>query len=179
MSDDRREDHEREDRGEPFRILFVCTGNTCRSPMAEGIAREILRERGWNHVEVRSAGVAAFPGSPISGGALRAAGRHGVSLEDHRSTPLTGELVADSDLILTMSAGHLRALAGSGAEERAALLPVFARGEREIRPGDGVPDPIGGDDELYEATYRELRGLIEASLDRLVPILSSDPSGAG
>ena len=51
----------------PFRLLFVCTGNTCRSPMAEVIARRRVAELGWDRVDVRSAGVAAFDGSPASG----------------------------------------------------------------------------------------------------------------
>ncbi len=164
-----------DDRGEPFRILFVCTGNTCRSPMAEAIARAALRDRGWDHVTVESAGVAAFPGSPISGGAVRAAARHGIELDHHRSSPLTGARVENSDLILTMSPSHLRILVDLGAEARSAVLPVFARGETEIRPGDGVQDPIGGDDAMYEATFRELRELIESALDRLTPILSPEP----
>ena len=54
----------------PLRVLFVCTGNTCRSPMAEVIARRGVRDRGWEHVEVGSAGVAAFDGAPASGGAI-------------------------------------------------------------------------------------------------------------
>ncbi|TVP54406.1 MAG: low molecular weight protein arginine phosphatase [Gemmatimonadales bacterium] len=171
---DERMGGESEVRGEPFRILFVCTGNTCRSPMAEAIARAALRDRGWDHVTVESAGVAAFPGAPISGGAVRAAARHGIELDHHRSSPLTEARVEDSNLILTMSPSHLQVLVDLGAEGRSAVLPVFARGETKIRPGDGVQDPIGGDDALYEATFRELRELIESALNRLAPMLSPE-----
>ncbi len=93
--------------GPKFRVLFVCTGNTCRSPMAEVIARSRAAELGWDHVEVRSAGIAAFPGAPASVGAVRAASKHGLDLSDHASAPLTAEAAREADLILTMSPTHL------------------------------------------------------------------------
>lgn len=165
--------HDRTD--DPFRILFVCTGNTCRSPMAEGIARHELAERGWDRVEVASAGVAAFPGSPISAGAVRAARAHGISLEDHRSSPLTLEALGEASLILAMSPGHLAPIGSAGFGERAALITAFADGAREPRPDDdGVRDPIGGDDALYEATFRELQELVRRAMDRLEPLLVAE-----
>ena len=76
--------------------------------MAEVIARRHMAERGWTHLEVRSAGVGAWDGSPASGGALRAAAAMGLDLSGHRSTFMSSELVDSSDLILTMSASHLQ-----------------------------------------------------------------------
>lgn len=161
------------DEESPFRILFVCTGNTCRSPMAEGIARRELEARGWGHVRVDSAGVAAFPGSPISEGALRAGHRHGVDLDRHRSTPISRPLLDEADLVLAMSPAHLRPLEEAGYGQKATLLPTFARGATEIRAGEGVRDPIGGDDSLYEATFHELEELVRKALDQLAPVLES------
>jgi protein-tyrosine-phosphatase len=169
------ESEARRPRTEPFRILFVCTGNTCRSPLAEALARREIDERGWNGVEVRSAGVASGVGSAPSEGAVRVARRHGLSLEDHSSRPVSMETVAWADLILTMSPGHLPGVAVAGGTDRATVITAFARGEEEDRtPSDdpGVPDPFGGDEEDYEATYATLNRLVTRVLDRIAPVVS-------
>lgn len=89
------------------RILFVCTGNTCRSPMAEGMMRKILSEEGLTDIEVRSAGVAAYEGTPLSDHAasvLKSKGCTGPSA----STFLSHTLVDWADLVLTMTSSHKR-----------------------------------------------------------------------
>ncbi len=156
----------------PFRLLFVCTGNTCRSPMAEVIARRRVEELGWEHVEVRSAGVAAFDGSPASGGAVRAAARNGLDLGEHTSSLLTPELVDEADLILTMSVAHLARVIELGGEDRAALITSFAAAGDASAPGAGVPDPIGGPDEDYLHTFEVLDGLVERALERIQPVVA-------
>ncbi|UUZ82572.1 low molecular weight protein arginine phosphatase [Paenibacillus sp. P26] len=89
------------------RILFVCTGNTCRSPMAEGMLRKMLTEQGFAGVEVKSAGVAAYEGSPMSDHAATVLKSKGCTVSG-QSTPLTEELIAWADLILTMTSSHKR-----------------------------------------------------------------------
>ena len=152
-----------------FNILFVCTGNTCRSAMAEGIARRELEERGWKHVHVASAGLAARDGEGAAGNAVAVAQRHGVSLDGHRTRAVTPELLEWADLVLTMSEGHLDALRRYGAGDKAALLSAFAAGD-DLR-ARGVRDPFGGPLQAYENTYAELRHLIAGAFDRLAPIL--------
>lgn len=153
----------------PFRVLFVCTGNTCRSPLAEALARRYAEERGWDGLEVRSAGVAAGSGMPASGGSLRVAERHGLDLGEHRSRPLTPELGDWADLILTMSTSHLTAMESLGLSGRATRIDLFVGGDDAQ---GGVPDPFGGDDEAYEATYTALESLVAEALDRLEPLLA-------
>ena len=157
---------------EPFKILFVCTGNTCRSPLAEAIARRSIEERGWGHVQVRSVGVGAMEGSAASGGAVRAGDRHGLDLTNHRASRATAETVEWADLILTMSPHHLQAAVELGGAEKATMLTSFAAGhDPEDIPG-AVIDPFGGSDEIYEATYQLLDRLVHLTLERLTPVVA-------
>ena len=160
-------------RGPPIRLLFVCSGNTCRSPLAEVLSRRVGSEVGGPTVEARSAGTHTRPGLAASGGALRAARRHGLSLDDHYSSVLSKELVEWADLIFAMSPDHLFGLKALGAQGKAFLLGAFATDEElEGINGDGdhlaVPDPFGGPDEVYEETFFTLEKYVELAMKRLV-----------
>ena len=85
-----------------MKLLLVCTGNICRSPMAEAIARRLLASRGRDDVTVASAGTAAQDGAPASEGAYLIALEHGLDLSAHRARQITTDLVADADLVLGM-----------------------------------------------------------------------------
>jgi protein-tyrosine phosphatase len=144
-------------------ILLVCTGNTCRSPLAEVLLRRALQEAGVTDVTVASAGTGAFAGEPASEGSYLVALEHGLDLAAHRARVVTREMVEASDLALTMSRGHLRRLELLGAGSKAALMGDYAG-----TPGDHeVADPVGGPIEGYRAALVELEAMSRAIAARI------------
>jgi len=158
-----------EDRPTAYRILFVCTGNTCRSPLAEVIARHALEQRGWNHVKVDSAGTSAVWDAPASEGSVRAAELVGLDLSGHRSQPLTRELIEGADIILGMTPSHVGAVGDSGGDRKSSLITEFMEGAGS---GQAIGDPLGGPLEEYVEARDRISQAVEALLDRLSAILS-------
>lgn len=151
-------------------ILFVCTGNTCRSPLAEAIAREVLKERGITAITVASAGTSAYDGAAASDGSLLVALEHGVDLGDHRARQLTSDLVRAADLILVMGPHHVDRVEALGGEGKAHLLAQYAsRGTPRA-----INDPFGGDLTMYRSTYEELDREIRLAIDRATAERTSD-----
>jgi protein-tyrosine-phosphatase len=155
-----------------MKLLFVCTGNTCRSPLAEAIARRIASERGID-VEVGSAGTSAWDGSPASDGSLLVGIERGLDLNAHRSRQLTREMVEGSDLIIAMGPHHLERIEALGGEGKAFLLSTYASHGESSRP---VSDPMGGDLSIYRTTADELEREIRKVLDRIAAQRSSGPT---
>lgn len=135
--------------------------------MAEVIARNLLDQRGWGWLKVESAGVSAFEGSTASGGAIRTAAQHGLDLSTHRSRMLTEPMAEVADLILTMSPSHLMCVSDLGSGDRSALLTSYAGLRAEDSSDASIPDPVGGPDEAYEATFQLLREMIELLISKL------------
>ncbi|HET7558925.1 MAG TPA: ribose 5-phosphate isomerase B [Limnochordia bacterium] len=160
----------------PKRVVFICTGNTCRSPMAAALTRRHLRDSTLAaDFEIESAGLYAAKGEPAAEGARRALQEWRISLAEHRSQPITAAMVARTDLFLTMTAAHRDLLVDLYPEARGKTHTVaeFA--------GDGpydVPDPYGGDDAVYRACAQQLDGLTGRTARRLLgqPLPDAGPT---
>ena len=131
------------------KFLFICTGNTCRSPMAEGIFNKTASEKGWR-ASAKSAGLFVTEGK-VSTNSLEACRENGIDISSHTPTPITAELINEADVILTMTASHKAAFGG--------MDKVFTVSEYFGGSGD-VTDPYGGNIEIYRQTFGQLEKLI-------------------
>ncbi len=147
-----------------FSILLVCTGNTCRSPMAAGILNKMLAEGGISDINVDSAGTAALEGMPATELAVKTSTEWGIDLSGHRARSVTDELVEKADLILTMTPEHREEilLHDSSAGNKTFLLKSFPEPVK-TDPSFSVRDPIGGGPADYQRSFFE----IEESLRRV------------
>jgi protein-tyrosine-phosphatase len=146
----------------PFRLVLLCTGNTCRSPLAAAAFREELGPDA-DRVEVVSAGTAALDGQPASAGAGEVAARAGLDLAAHRSRRARADLLRGADLVLVMEREHARVAEALGADPR--RTHVLSEWPEPGEPALAVSDPFGGSLEAYE----ECLGRIRRHVRRIVP----------
>jgi protein-tyrosine-phosphatase len=159
------------------RVLVVCTGNLCRSPMFAGFLRARLhrdeRRCDW---EVRSAGVWAADGSPASTYAVDELAQRGIDLRDHRSRTITRCQLEAADLVLVMTRNHAEALS---AAFPAQAHKVHLVSEMVGRVYD-IADPYGGTRMEYAHTAKELEQLVDEGYERIVTLVegnAAEPSG--
>jgi protein-tyrosine-phosphatase len=148
------------------KLIFVCTGNTCRSPMAEGLMKHLLGpECGW---EISSAGVCAANGWPPSPNAVEAMREKQIDISAHRSRHLSPELIEQADVLVMMTRGHLDAVLAIAPEtqDKVFLLNSFGVAQSAA----DIYDPVGESLEVY----RRVRDEIDAALPDLILYLMEE-----
>ncbi len=151
-----------------FVVLLVCTGNTCRSPMAESLLKKLLADRlgvppdelPSEGVIVQSAGLAASPGSPASGPAIEAMVQRNIDLSGHTSQPVSNSLLTSADLILTMTHQHRQVLLSHRPDLADRVFTL-------CRDGDDIADPIGGPLEQYHACAAQIEAELAQWVEQL------------
>jgi protein-tyrosine phosphatase len=157
--------------GQRKTVLFVCTGNTCRSPMAAALFNRLNTLADWS---AESAGLAALPGEPASLMVQTVLlDGHGIDLSAHRARLAEADLVAGASHVLTMTENQRNSLRRIFPEHAAKIQSL---GEMAGEPGTAVADPFGGSLEDYEETAAQLRRLIGKLLEKLAAS-SGEPEG--
>ena len=148
-------------------IMFVCTGNTCRSPMAEGALKKLLETRTSGSYEVISSGTNAATGYPATLYAIEAAKIWDADISNHESQPLTEELIKKSDLILCMTTSHLIEVRRM-SEESVGKAYLFKNFPDKNPEGESVDDPIGQPLDRYNETFLEIGEYLGKYIDEIV-----------
>ena len=145
--------------------MFICTGNTCRSPMAAGLAREMLAARlgttaaklPQQGVHVISAGIYGGDGAPATPEAVFAAGELGADISGHRSQKLTNQLIRDADMVFCMTDFHVEQVLAVEPKAGGKVVRLSDEGE--------IADPIGGGREVYRRTARQIEAALRQRLE--------------
>ena len=144
-------------------ILFVCTGNSCRSVMAEGLFKHLVESGPSNGFTVGSAGVGALDGYPASQETVKVMKEHGIDVSEHRSRHLTAAMARAAEKIFVMEQMHRDAILESWPDmgEKVHLLTEFASDEKQRSMELDIPDPIRMPDGFYKNVFRVILECVE------------------
>ncbi|HBL41727.1 MAG TPA: ribosomal-protein-alanine N-acetyltransferase [Ruminococcaceae bacterium] len=138
-----------------MKVTFICSGNTCRSPMAKVLFRKLLEQRNINNIEVDSAGLACYAGDEASSYAVSVMREHGLNLSDHRSKPCS-PYDSDDGIFVCMTKSH-----------RFALQPYVSAQQLKVL-GNGIPDPYGGELDEYRACAKQIEEALPPLLKEII-----------
>lgn len=149
-----------------YHVSFICSGNICRSPFAEGLLRKIAIDRGWGDLRVSSAGTLQIHDAPCDAITLALGIERGVNLLDHRSQGTSAKYMASCDLVLGMGRAHVETLREVFPHYASRVFLLGSYPDESLE-GEQIPDPIGSD----EAVFRDIHDRIEAALDPVLQAL--------
>lgn len=147
-------------------ILFVCTGNTCRSPMAAGLLKHLLEDRNKQSYVITSAGTHTLPGMPASAHAIQVMQEQGIDISTHKSAVLDGNISEKADLILALTNGHADFIRDHfpASTGKTFVLSEYAR--KTGNPTD-IADPAGGDLEDYRKTRDQIQEYLKLIVNKM------------
>ncbi len=148
-------------------IVFVCTGNTCRSPMAEALMKKLLKDNNIDTINVISRGLSAFENSPASENSIKAIKKYNIDLTSHRAKSLSPDELKYYDLILTMSSNHKNIIISAFPDVKDKIFTVY---EFSFNKNADISDPFGGNIEIYEKCLDEIYKCIEEIVKKQIII---------
>ena len=149
------------------KILFVCTGNTCRSPMTEGMLKKAAEEKGLSdRISVSSAGISVFRAPSASPEAVEVMRRAGIDISSHRPRQVTAEMLLEADLVITMTESHRSRILDMYPEIKGKVYTIKKFAKMENGSPD-IPDPFGGAEKEYKRIASEIGEAVKKIIDRL------------
>lgn len=154
-------------------LLFVCTANICRSPVAEGLTRQRLDRNGLGDWTVSSAGTWALQNRGAAENSLQLLAERGIDMHQHRATIVEEEQLAEADLVLCMESGHVEALQTEFPQHAHKIFLLTAMSGR----GYSVADPYGQEMDAYRRMIQEMDALLEKGWANIVTLAQENAAG--